>query len=318
MGAYVVKNVHLETDDEGRFTGYVRNTGAELEVVACSKDLSIGGVVRTKVDPNTQRIEPMKIVLHKSGTAMVQVVAPSGGVIEDAEVKVERVRSFGSRRGIIEFSGGPEPDFAGSVKCQYAGDGRYRISNLMAGLKYRIKATAAGYNPHFWAVEGKEFVAESGEEVDLGMLELEWWGRAAVPGLVERLKDPDRRARNRAARLLVELGVDAEAAIGALIEVMGRDEHSYIRENAAKALGWIGPAAKAAVPNLVKTLRYDRILPRQAAAEALGLIGDAAALPALEAALNDEGDRVRKAAAEAIERLEKGVKAAPAAKETGS
>jgi len=35
-------------------------------------------------------------------------------------------------------------------------------------------------------------------------------------------------------------------------------------------------------------------------------------------ALNDEGDSVRKAAAEAIERLEKAIKAAPAARDAGS
>ncbi|MGC8880568.1 MAG: HEAT repeat domain-containing protein, partial [Anaerolineae bacterium] len=74
-----------------------------------------------------------------------------------------------------------------------------------------------------------------------------------------------------------------------------------VRQAAARALGKIGDAA--AVPALIEALRDEDEDVRQAAAEALGKIGDAAAVPALIEALRDEDMWVRRAAAEALGKI---------------
>jgi HEAT repeat protein len=79
-----------------------------------------------------------------------------------------------------------------------------------------------------------------------------------------------------------------------------RDEYSFVREAAAHALGQLGDAR--AVEPLVAALRErDRGWPiRQAAAHALGQLGDARAVEPLVAALWEEYSQVREAAAHAL------------------
>jgi HEAT repeat protein len=62
-----------------------------------------------------------------------------------------------------------------------------------------------------------------------------------------------------------------------------------VRCRAAKALGWIGPEAKAAVPALIDALDDTEGLVQFQAAVSLGLMGEAAgeAVPALTEALSN-------------------------------
>lgn len=77
--------------------------------------------------------------------------------------------------------------------------------------------------------------------------------------------------------------------------------------SAAQTLGNMGPAAKDAIPDLIKMLQSARMYgDRVLAAHVLGRIGPpaAAALPALKQALDDPNDHVRQSATEAIASLE--------------
>ena len=158
--------------------------------------------------------------------------------------------------------------------------------------------------------------------------------RVAVPVLLKMLEDELRHRRSRAAAALGKIGPDVEAAVSAfidaskdkrthvwgnyalfkiasrpdtipaLIEAMG-DENGDVREEAADALGRIGPDARAAVPALTKALSDEHEGVRYYAALALAAIGpDAgAAVPALIRALRDEKDFVRWKAARALGRI---------------
>ena len=69
------------------------------------------------------------------------------------------------------------------------------------------------------------------------------------------------------------------------------------------ALGRLGPEAREAVPGLLRALDARNAEDRAGAAEVLGKIGAREALPALEKALRDPSEEVRRRAAGAAEEI---------------
>lgn len=91
---------------------------------------------------------------------------------------------------------------------------------------------------------------------------------AAIPYLVEALKDENVVIRERAARTLAALGPYAKAAVPVLIEALKDDAVAWL---AIDALGEIGPGAQAAVPELVSLLGKRHItIPAHAALVKIG------------------------------------------------
>ena len=119
-------------------------------------------------------------------------------------------------------------------------------------------------------------------------------GSAAVPTLIDFLKDKDQHVRHDAAFALARTGPEARAAIPTLLELLKDQEH-YVRSAAAVALGGIGPEAKTVIPALVQVLKDENAFVRQYAASSLGLIGSKAktAVPALTTLLKDEDNHVQ-------------------------
>jgi HEAT repeat protein len=142
-------------------------------------------------------------------------------------------------------------------------------------------------------------------------------GQGKLEDLVKGLESPNPGARAMAATSLSKMGPAAEPAVPALSKALA-DRDLNVRYWAATALKAVGPAAQAAVPALINALdtvpggsppldgpaRYYADV-RSVAAEALGAIGSRAgnAAPALKRALNDPDAAVRKAAADALQRI---------------
>ena len=84
--------------------------------------------------------------------------------------------------------------------------------------------------------------------------------RSPIPALIEGLKHD----RYSAARALARIG---HRAVPALIEALQHKEH-WMRSAAARALQYIGPEAKAAVPILTETLNDEGAVVRRKTAEA--------------------------------------------------
>lgn len=119
-------------------------------------------------------------------------------------------------------------------------------------------------------------------------------GKAAVPVLIEALKDKEGVVQSRAVGALGKLGPAAKAAAPALIAlVKDKDKDFATRGNAARTLGQIGAASKTVVPVLIEALADEDEYVRTKAAEALGDIGPAArdAVPALRQALQKNKDK---------------------------
>lgn len=159
-------------------------------------------------------------------------------------------------------------------------------------------------------------------------------GDAAIPGLVQALKNADWRVRKFAALGLGEVDtkfdrpemtaalsdtlrdiyadvraqsawalgeIEDDRAVGALVNALG-DAEVRVRKQAAWALGEI--ESPAAVKGLVAALKDTAIEVRRQAAWALGEIEDASAISGLVAALADADADVRKQAAWALGEIE--------------
>ncbi|MFC1791358.1 HEAT repeat domain-containing protein [Gemmatimonadota bacterium] len=106
-----------------------------------------------------------------------------------------------------------------------------------------------------------------------------------------------------------ELGEGPEVAVPALIEVMHRDESQIVvRVFAIKVLGWYGPDAQEALPDLINALDHEEWTTRATAAAALGWMGPVArdAIPALTTLLQDEDEFVRENAGRALAQIQGG------------
>jgi HEAT repeat protein len=140
-------------------------------------------------------------------------------------------------------------------------------------------------------------------------------GPAAVPALVEALKNEEGYRPLAAAVVLGRLGSDAKEAIPTLVTLLGKGALTTQLSDgtawglrkvnvATETLVQIGPAS---IPLLVKLLKETEPSQRSAAAEALGQFGPAAreAIPALREALKDAHPTVRVAAAAALRKVQR-------------
>ena len=130
-------------------------------------------------------------------------------------------------------------------------------------------------------------------------------GVPAIPALLLECKSEDLRLRCRAALVLGAYRAAASDVVPALAGLL-KDKEPDARLTAAIALKDLGEQAKDAVPRLIESLADEDGRVRKAAAEALGAIGPAAkeAIPALEHLKNDELNFVKLSAEAALKKIE--------------
>jgi HEAT repeat protein len=146
-----------------------------------------------------------------------------------------------------------------------------------------------------------------------GKHDCQWIRQYVIPVLTEGLKDRDQGVRRTAASAFQELRPsDYETALPQLIAAL-REGDLDVSCFSAEAIGRMGNAGKAAVPELIKALAgaspgspHEGPQLRKFAARALGDIGPSAnlAIPALKNALNDPNPYFQVEAAAALARIE--------------
>ena len=104
-----------------------------------------------------------------------------------------------------------------------------------------------------------------------------------IERLIKQLQDQNEGVRVNAARALGFIGEGAKAAVPTLMPLL-KDQDKWVRFRAAGALGSIEEGAKDAVPALILLLQDqdDEGFVRSDAAEALGKIGTPEALKAVK------------------------------------
>jgi HEAT repeat protein len=191
------------------------------------------------------------------------------------------------------------PDWTGALRAALATPDGY-VRNFAAFASARLGAPDAGV-----ARELLRLVAESDDDTAPGFAEaLARLGPAraeALPGLVRALSAGQARERAAAARTLGLL--QAREAVPALAGALGDDE-AAVRAQAALALARVGEAG-AAPAELRAALRDEHPWVREEAARALGLLArpDPALTDGLVAALSDAAAGVRRHAARALARV---------------
>ena len=141
----------------------------------------------------------------------------------------------------------------------------------------------------------------------LGRMALET--AVVIPVLLKALQDPDREVRYNAAfglSALAFMGGDAKAAVPALVDAL-KDSYGTARAAAALALGHIHSQSDLVIPALVESLRDQQVFVRSQAAAALGEFGTNAksAFPSLVELTHDENQDVRNAAITALRAIER-------------
>ncbi len=128
---------------------------------------------------------------------------------------------------------------------------------------------------------------------------------ADVKTLIGKLSSADKQELLAAIDDLSAFGADAQAAVPALIEVVG-GEDSELAWHACRTLGAIGENAQAAVASLAKALGHDEAKVRAYAAFALGRIGtaDLDVVDRLIETAFDKEELVRRASLRALQRID--------------
>jgi HEAT repeat protein len=139
--------------------------------------------------------------------------------------------------------------------------------------------------------------------------------KEAVPQLVRLMGSPDSIVKQCAMRALSKIAPTDQRVLHAALELVKQNQDLSTRVWAAGLLRENGPAAKAAVPDLILLLKAKRSpdpdhradYGRSVAAEALAQIGPKAksAIPALTEALRDEYEPVRQNAKIALEKIQR-------------
>jgi hypothetical protein len=292
--------LQLKTDEHGGFTGYLRSPFGQdnfehcdvfIVAYALTPDDSMGGFARTKtIDLKSPQIDPIEIVLEKTGSAEFRVVGPDTQGVTDARI-VGLSDSYWSR-GTSQLS----------ASVQHLGQGRYRISGLVPGLGFVPCVKAPGYrhNLHKYPRDGGIVVAAN-QHIEAPDIELEWWGEKAVPKLIDDMRIHDEGIPHN----LGLIGPDARAAVPAIVRLLENSTEETACWRAAEALGKIGVPSERAIKVLIEALESK---PRQianAAAESLGRLRAVEAIGPIEAAL--EAGRIEsRFAAPALWRIEGG------------
>ena len=110
---------------------------------------------------------------------------------------------------------------------------------------------------------------------------------------LQALKSPNKKAREDAAFALGVLGPEVRGTVPALGEALRNDDDPLVRINAALSLYKMGPNARDAIPALIRALADEIDLVRMDAALALSRMGPDArdAVPALIEALQRKDNR---------------------------
>lgn len=200
--------------------------------------------------------------------------------------------SSGVRQAIVRFGGPAFEDLLGAYRAGSI-DARLGLVRLLRDMGVRaIPALIEKLGASSSRVRHKAVDA-------LGKL-----GPAAVEPLTRALADASPRRRLGAALALGEIAEGAATAAEPLTDLVADpagDEE--VRYAAIWALGQVGPAAAEALIPLIEVLRSGSDFGRILAAEALGRLGDRAALFALFIAYESEDEELRETAEESIDRI---------------
>jgi len=286
-------------------------------------------LVRLAKDSNVEVRQKVTLALGKMGTDSKDTVFPIlTEALKDSHRDV-RVAAAQSLAGMESLGATDVPMLMGLLKHQDS-EARISAAHALGHLGDKAKAAVPGLIKAFESSDpalrsasidalaklgsnAKDVVpaftqalSESDKEVRKnaceGLGKVGPDAKPAVSGLARLLTDSDKEVKKNAAIALGKIGAGAKDAVVTLGDVLNKD--LTIRVEILTALGEIGPAAKAAVPNIVAIFAgvdgktADKAMHLRAA-QTLGKIGKDA-VPDLVNALGNTNNLVRIGAAEGL------------------
>ena len=228
--------------------------------------------------------------------AVREQIVESLGEIDDPSavpgiIAAAKDPSVAVRRAVVSALGDLEEQSAVPAIISMAGDEDVEVRRYVASALGDLE-NLAGLEALTTLARDSDAEVRS-EAIDaLGSLE----DRRTMDVLVAALKDPVADVRVQAAEAIQNLP-DIRTAPAALIAALGDADHD-VKEAVANALGDIGD--KAAVPALKRALADPNAAVRREVAEALSDIGGAEAITILMGLLKDQDPEIRRIAAEAL------------------
>jgi HEAT repeat protein len=129
---------------------------------------------------------------------------------------------------------------------------------------------------------------------------LGWRAKEAMPNLIEAIKDPEVEVRRAAAEGLWALGKEADSAVTALATAAKDDSDATVRVTALGALDAIAPGTRPVLDAHLAAMRDRDPMVRAAAASFPKVPDDDSLAAALESALGDADEAVRRSAATSL------------------
>jgi beta-lactamase regulating signal transducer with metallopeptidase domain/HEAT repeat protein len=276
VGGMIYNSTEVQTsstDAEGNFTVYLRSPYGRsalsdqeviVTVLAWLPDGSLGGMVRTKaLDSRKRPGDPVKVILQKTGSVAFQIRGQGAEPVTNAKVTI-----WGSPR-----------------EAKHSGQGHYRADGLIPGFAYRLYAEAPGYRDDN-SYDRKAVAVKPAQHVEAPAIDLAWSDKRAVPQLIEQAPRGHKGQGDQGSiHALGKIGPDAAEAVPTLTKLLMESKDEEVRRLAAQALGRIGPASRPAVSSLIKAMQAETPKVAGYALEALGRIGDSAAVSPIKAGL---------------------------------
>lgn len=274
-----------------------------------------------------QHLKSLGLSLDEVGAALDAEDFDAPGVLEDHIAEVER-RITAEQRLLRTLMALRRPAATGWREVVSAVEQTERLRHPEPHV--RLRAALVGSD----AIPLEELVRQLSEDPVMGVREVLTWaiarhGAEAIPVLIPLLQHEEPGTRAQAAHALSKIG---DPGVVPAVAALLHDEDSTVAAKAAQVVGRLGGREAAgalveqiaggprdlddaivaalesvgidAVPGLLEKLAAESPRVRGGAAEALGLIGQGSAAPAIALLLDDEEESVRFEAIVALGQLE--------------
>jgi hypothetical protein len=272
-------------------TSLRRQDVVTFTVMAWSEDGSLAAWLEEERSVWEPAKGPLKLALDQSAQIRLRLVDHRDLPIEKAHIDI-----WDASRSIWSL----ERQF----DVEATEDGRYQISGVPPGFPLGLEVWL-GYNHLFRPVPA----IEPGAEIDLGTVVVPRVESFSLDEILASISHPTNDGSERRSHAVRDLSLarlsdeEVTRAVPVLLNQLYDTSETDMPIYVVRALGRMGPAARAAVPVLTERLLNAGYTHRWEVADALGGIGGPEAVAALKQALRDPNTRVRENARKALENL---------------
>jgi HEAT repeat protein len=295
---------------DGDISSWIKELGSKDEEVARGAAVELGEAGKRAVPALMQALVDKNVKVRRGAAGALRFIRPRAvraGAVR-ALIKAVKDKDYEVRSNAVQALGmGPEgkPAVPILIKVlQEEEDNRPVLASHAARSLGAIGPAASAAVPVLKnALRAEDSWLRAAVARALGQIGPA--SKIAVHELAVALHDDCRWVRLQAVWALPHIGIDAVDAIPALKEIVRAKQDSLVYVYAASAWAHIARTDPAPVQALIAALNYSNHRNRYTAADCLGELGERArtSIRALQKALNDKNEYVRKSAENALKKI---------------